>query len=79
MGITIVFCHTLVIGYEVSTYKRTEMIDTTDPLLSELADHFVELHNVGGIELEQWETAHKFVKHFYNTEEYVEIRIGSKK
>jgi hypothetical protein len=55
------------------------MIDVTDPLLSELADHFVELHNVGGIELEQWETAHKFVKHFYNTEEYVEIRIGSKK
>ena len=79
MGITIVFCHTLMVGYEVSTYKRTNMIDVTDPLLSELADHFVELHNVGGIELEQWETAHKFVKHFYNTEEYVEIRIGSKK
>jgi hypothetical protein len=78
-GITIVFCHTLVVGYDVSTYKRTKMIDVTDPLLSELADHFVELHNVGGIELEQWETAHKFVKHFYNTEEYVEIRIGSKK
>jgi hypothetical protein len=55
------------------------MIDVTDPLLSELADHFVELHGCGGIELEQWETAHKFVKHFYNTEEYVEIRIGSKK
>ena len=67
------------VGYEVSTYKRTNMIDVTDPLLSELADHFVELHNVGGIELEQWETAHKFVKHFYNTEEFVEIRIGSKK
>ena len=78
-AITIVFCHTLVVGYEVSTYKRTKMIDVTDPLLSELADHFVELHDCGGIELEQWETAHKFVKHFYNTEEYVEIRIGSKK
>jgi hypothetical protein len=72
-------CHTLVVGYEVSTYKRTKMIDVTDPLLSELADHFVELHDCGGIELEQWETAHKFVKHFYNTEEVVEIRIGSKK
>ena len=67
------------VGYEVSTYKRINMIDVTDPLLSELADHFVELHDCGGIELEQWETAHKFVKHFYNTEEVVEIRIGSKK
>jgi hypothetical protein len=79
MGITIVFCHTLVVGYEVSTYKRTEMIDVTDPLLSELADHFVELHGVGGIELEQWETAYKFVKHFYHTEEMVQIIIREKK
>ena len=55
------------------------MIDTTDLLLSELADHFVELHGVGGIELEQWETAYEFVKHFYHTEEIVQIVIGSKK
>jgi len=55
------------------------MIDTTDPLLSELADHFVELHNVGGIELEQWETAYQFVKHFYHTEEMVQIIIREKK
>jgi hypothetical protein len=79
MGITIVFCHTYVVGYKVSTYKRTNMIDTDNPLLQTLADDFVDLHRVGGIELEQWETAYKFVKHFYNTEEYVEIRIGSKK
>jgi hypothetical protein len=68
-----------VIGYKVSTYKRTKMIDVTDPLLSELADHFVELHNVGGIELEQWETAYNFVKKFYNTEEMVQIVIREKK
>ena len=55
------------------------MIDTTDELLNELAYHFVDLHNVGGIELEQWDTAYKFVKHFYNTEEQVQIIIGSKK
>jgi hypothetical protein len=55
------------------------MIDTTDPLLNELAFHFVDLHNVGGIELEQWETAYKFVKHFYHTEEMVQIVIGGKK
>jgi hypothetical protein len=55
------------------------MIDITDPLLSELAEHFVELHGVGGIELEQWETAYKFVKHFYHTEEMVQIVIRSKK
>jgi hypothetical protein len=67
------------VGYEVSTYKRTNMIDVTDPLLSELADHFVELHNVGGIELEQWETAYNFVKKFYNTEEMVQIVIREKK
>jgi hypothetical protein len=72
-------CQTYVVGYTVSTYKRTEMIDTTDELLNELAYHFVDLHNVGGIELEQWDTAYQFVKHFYNTEEVVEIRIGSKK
>jgi hypothetical protein len=68
-----------VIGYKVSTYKRTKMIDVTDPLLSELADHFVELHNVGGIELEQWETAYNFVKKFYDTEEMVQIVIREKK
>jgi hypothetical protein len=68
-----------VIGYKVSTYKRTKMIDVTDPLLSELADHFVELHNVGGIELEQWQTAYEFVKIYYNTEEMVQIVIREKK
>jgi hypothetical protein len=63
----------------ISLQKGKEMIDTTDPILNELADHFVELHGVGGIELEQWETAYKFVKHFYNTEEMVQIVIRSKK
>jgi hypothetical protein len=48
-------------------------------LASQLADDLVELHNVGGIELEQWQTAYEFVKIYYNTEEVVEIRIGSKK
>jgi hypothetical protein len=72
-------CHTLVIGYDVSTYKRTKMIDTDNPLLQTLADDFVDLHKVGGIELEQWETAYNFVKHFYHTEEYVQIVIGGKK
>jgi hypothetical protein len=67
------------LGYKVSTYKRKRMIDTTDPLLNELAFHFVDLHNVGGIELEQWDTAYQFVKYFYNTEEQVQIIIGSKK
>jgi len=55
------------------------MIDTDNPLLQTLADDFVDLHRVGGIELEQWETAYKFVKHFYHTEEYVQIVIGGKK
>ena len=82
MGITIVFCHTYVVGYKVSTYKRTKMtvmIDTHNPLLERLAYEIADLHNVGGIELEQWDTAYQFVKHFYHTEEVVEIRIGSKK
>ena len=55
------------------------MIDTDNPLLQTLADDFVELHGVGGIELEQWETAYKFVKHFYNSEEQVQIIIREKK
>jgi hypothetical protein len=68
-----------VVGYEYQPTKRTKMIDTTDPLLNELAFHIVDLHIVGGIELEQWDTAYQFIKHFYNTEEIVEIRIGDKK
>ena len=48
-------------------------------LASQLADDLVELHNIGGIELEQWKTAYEFVKIYYNTEEQVQIVIGSKK
>jgi hypothetical protein len=59
--------------------NKKMMTDENFKILSTLADEIVELHNVGGIELEQWETAHKFVKLFYNTEEVVEIRIGSKR
>jgi hypothetical protein len=65
------------IGYKVSAYKRNKM--DYKSLASQLADDLVELHNVGGIELEQWQTAYEFVKIYYNTEEVVEIRIGSKK
>ena len=72
-------CHTYVIGYDVSTYKRTKMIDTDNPLLQTLADDFVDLHKVGGIELEQWETAYNFVKHFYHTEEMIQIIIREKR
>jgi len=59
--------------------KRTKMIDTDNPLLQTLADDFVDLHKVGGIELEQWETAYNFVKHFYHTEEMVQIIIREKR
>ena len=55
------------------------MIDTHNPLLERLAFEIVDLHNVGGIELEQWDTAYQFIKNFYNTEEYVQIVIGEKK
>lgn len=48
-------------------------------LVSQLADDLVELHNVGGIELEQWQTAYEFVKIYYNTEEMVQIVIREKK
>jgi hypothetical protein len=56
------------------------MTDENYNLLATLADDFVELHRVGGIELEQWETAHKFVKLFYTTEEFTtrHIVIGEK-
>lgn len=57
----------------------TVMIDTHNPLLERLAFEIVDLHNVGGIELEQWDTAYQFIKNFYNTEEMVQIVIGSKK
>jgi hypothetical protein len=48
-------------------------------LTSQLADDLVELHNVGGIELEHWNTAYEFVKIYYNTEEMVQIVIREKK
>jgi hypothetical protein len=48
-------------------------------LASKLADDLVELHNVGGIELEHWDTAYEFVKIYYNTEEQVQIVIREKK
>jgi hypothetical protein len=72
-------CQTRVIGYKVSTYKRKQMIDTTNPLLEKLAFEIADLHNVGGIELEQWQTAYEFVKEFYHTEEMVQIIIRGKK
>jgi hypothetical protein len=59
--------------------RMTVMIDTHNPLLERLAFEIADLHNVGGIELEQWDTAYQFVKHFYHTEEQVQIIIGSKK
>ena len=64
---------------QVSTSKRTNVIDLTDPLLIKLADDIAGLHIDTGIELEQWQTAYEFVKHFYNTEEYVQIIIRGKK
>jgi hypothetical protein len=55
------------------------MIEISHILLERLAFEIADLHNVGGIELEQWETAHQFVRNFYHTEEYVQIVIGGKK
>lgn len=72
-------CQTLVIGYKYQPTKRKVMIDTTNPLLEKLAFEIADLHNVGGIELEQWQTAYEFVKHFYHTEEMVQIVIRGKK
>lgn len=49
-----------------------------DPaLLEQLADDLVEMHQDTGIELEHWETALKFVEHFYNV--YPSVTIGRKK
>jgi hypothetical protein len=55
------------------------MIDVTDSLLSNLVDDLVEMHNAGGIELELWDTAYELVKHFYNTQDLIQIIIGEKK
>ena len=55
------------------------MTEISSVLLERLAYEIADLHNCGGIELEQWNTAYEFVKHFYHTEEQVQIIIGSKK
>lgn len=46
-------------------------------LLEKLADDLVDLHKVGGIELESWENALELVEYFYNT--YHTVTIGKKK
>jgi hypothetical protein len=48
-------------------------------LLEKLAAEIVELHEIGGIELEAWNTAHEFIKGYYETEELSKITILSKK
>lgn len=47
-------------------------------IIKKLADELVELHQIGGIELEAWETAYNLVKEFYHTEEIIQIRIKDK-
>jgi hypothetical protein len=42
-------------------------------LLARLADDFVEMHDVGAIELEYWETALEVVEMFYQTKKKVSI------
>jgi hypothetical protein len=63
----------------ISLRKGKSMTEISHVLLERLAYEIADLHNVGGIELEQWETAYKFVKHFYHTEEMVQIVIRGKK
>ena len=55
--------------------KMSKLIDLR--LLEQLADDLVEMHNATGIELENWDTALKFVEHFYNV--YPQVTIGKKK
>jgi len=59
--------------------NEEEGIAMDNKILEQLAADFVELHEVGGIELEQWETAHQFVRNFYDTESIVQIRVIRKK
>lgn len=51
------------------------MIDVTDKILMKLAEDLVEIHSVGGIELEHWESATEFVKRFYHIEERVQLIV----
>ena len=51
------------------------MIEISHILLERLAFEIADLHNVGGIELEAWDTAYEFVKHYYNTEEFTTKHI----
>jgi hypothetical protein len=65
----------------INLQKGKSMTEISHILLERLAFEIADLHNVGGIELEQWDTAYQFVKHYYNTEEFTSkhIVIGSKK
>ena len=72
-------CQTHVVGYTVSTYKRIRMFEpgNKDHVVARLADDLVEMHSVGAIELEYWETARLLVEQYYNV--FTKVMIGDKK
>ena len=48
-----------------------------DHVVARLAEDLVEMHSVGAIELEYWETARLLVEQYYNV--FTKVMIGDKK
>jgi hypothetical protein len=52
-------------------------IHNKEHITARLADDLVEMHSVGAIELEYWETARLLVEQFYDV--HTKVMIGAKK
>lgn len=52
-------------------------IEELTPLITKLADELVEMHALGAIELEYWETARLLVELCYETS--IKVTIGEKR
>ncbi len=48
-----------------------------DHVVARLAEDLVEMHSVGAIELEYWETARLLVEQYYDV--HTKVMIGAKK
>lgn len=50
-----------------------------DSVIEALADDLAELHNIGGIELDEWKSARSLVEKFYDTYVNTKLVIKDKK
>jgi len=70
-------------NFDMGGTTQIEVLEDTpiefDSVVKALADDLVELHNLGGIELDDWKSARSLVENFYATYVNTKLVIGDKK